>query len=84
MKSLLTLTLLLSACTAPQTQHYMHYRQTLLHGSDAALYVGCVRGVIRWHHARTGHWPEYRQVEELCVGVQKSFTDETEGKADGI
>ena len=78
--AVITLALLLSACT-PQ-HYYIRQRQTLLHGSDAAIFAGCVRGVIRWHHERTGHWPEYAAVTELCTGVQKSFMENMEGIPD--
>lgn len=70
----------LTSCVRPK-RYYVNTRQTLLFGTDAATYAGCVRGVIRWHHDRTGQWPAYAQVEELCAGVQKSFTEEMNSDA---
>jgi hypothetical protein len=75
MRTVAVLLLLLTACVPQAPHYYLHQRQTLLLGSDAALYAGCVRGVIRWHYERTGHFPDYARVEELCAGVQKSFME---------
>lgn len=78
----------LAACILAQagcapTQDRMPVRQHLLYGSEAALYAGCVRGVIRWHHAYTGHWPWLAQVEALCTDVQKSFIDDWRDRMTG-
>ena len=72
---LLAILLLLSSCV-PSQRYYMHTRQTLLHGSDAAIYAGCVRGVIRWHFDHAKRWPTQAAVEDHCLDVQKSFMDE--------
>lgn len=69
---ILALCLILSAC-APPKHYYIQQRQTLLFGSDAAIYYGCVRGVIRWQHDRTGQWAEYSLVQAVCTDVQRSF-----------
>lgn len=79
----LLLVILLTSCVRPR-HYYVTTRQTLLYRSDAAIYAGCVRGVIRWHHDRTGQWPEYKVVEELCSGVQKSFTEELHGESNDL
>lgn len=76
-KFLLSIALLLSACIPRQQTHYIRQHQTLLYGSDAAIYAGCVRGVIRWHYSLTRQWPDLRQVAELCDGTQKSFEPRT-------
>lgn len=75
MTKLVLVALLLSACIPRQQTHYIHQHQTLLYGSDAAIYAGCVRGVIRWHKQRTGQYPDLAMVQSLCVGVQDSFRD---------
>jgi hypothetical protein len=77
---LLVIALLLSACMP--TQHYIHQRQTLLFGSDSAIYAGCVRGVIRWQVARTGNYPIYADVQALCTNVQKSFMEKWSDNGD--
>jgi hypothetical protein len=66
---------LLTACTAPP--HYsLQVRQTLLHGSDAAIVAGCRRGVIRWHRLASGEYPRLIDVGIFCEDVRRSFQDE--------
>ena len=65
--------LLLSACVPRGQIHTIDHHHTLLHGSADAIYAGCVRGVIRWHYALTGRWPNLTQVAELCNDTQQSF-----------
>jgi cytochrome bd-type quinol oxidase subunit 1 len=72
--------LLLAACVPPTP--YMHQRQNLLYGSDAAIYAGCVRGVIRWHVRETGRYPTYAHVEALCNEVQKSYQEKWRDNGD--
>jgi hypothetical protein len=67
--------LLLTACYAPP--HYsLQVRQTLLHGSDAAILAGCQRGVIRWHRLASGQYPRLADVGIFCEDVRRSFQDE--------
>ena len=68
--------LLLSACVPSRQTHAIDHRRTMLHGSDDALFDGCVRGVIRWHHATTGQWVALDDVAVMCDEVQRSFDDE--------
>lgn len=68
--------LLLSACIPSQQTYTIDHRRTLLHGSDDALFDGCVRGVIRWHYAVTGQWVTLDDVAAMCDEVQRSFDDE--------
>jgi len=72
---LIALCLILTACYAPP-RYSLQVRQTLLHGSDAAIMQGCVRGVIRWHHIHTGAYPALVDVGILCEDVRRSFQDE--------
>lgn len=80
MRSLLIIiltALLLSACVPSRQIYHIDHRHTLLQGSADAIYAGCVRGVIRWHHATTGQWVALNEVALLCDDVQRSFETKT-------
>jgi hypothetical protein len=82
MKLLITM-ILLSACTVPR-YYPLHVRQTLLHGSDAAIQQGCVRGVIRWHKVITEAYPPLDTVALFCEDVRRSFQQELTGEGDRV
>ena len=42
-------------------------------GQEEALYVGCVRGVIRWQYELTGTWPQIDAVYLHCESMRRSF-----------
>lgn len=76
MKLFALVILLLTACATPTRVYPLQVRQTLLHGSDAAITQGCVRGVIRWHAMHTGAYPALLDVALFCEDVRRSFGDE--------
>lgn len=42
-------------------------------GQDEAIYAGCVRGIIRWHHNQTGNYPSLDIVHHHCENTRRSY-----------
>lgn len=73
MRLLYALLVIFILSTCQPKRYAIQQHQTLLFGSDEAIYAGCVRGVLRWHYERTGAWLTPEEVQLFCIDVQRSF-----------